>query len=50
LLAQLIARPEVSHITCLALRPLSQTSPKLELLLHERHYRMVSNQEIRRSA
>jgi nucleoside-diphosphate-sugar epimerase len=35
LLAQLIARSEVSHITCLARRSLSQTSPKLELLLHD---------------
>jgi thioester reductase-like protein len=35
LLTELIARPEVSHVTCLSRRPLGRTSAKLELLLHD---------------
>ena len=35
LLAQLIARPDLSRSSCLSRRPLSRSSPQLELLLHD---------------
>jgi uncharacterized RDD family membrane protein YckC len=35
LLARLLARPDASHVTCLSRRPLAQSSPKPELLLHD---------------